>query len=175
MAETEFRRPIRLDTLGDAARSLAVAAEPLEREALARRFGLLALDMLEAELTLSRDGDVVTLSGRLRARATQACVASGVPVPATIDEPIALLFRPEPAASKPDEETELDEADMDVLFHDGAAIDLGEAVAQSLLLALDPYPRAPDAETALKAAGVKSETEVGPFAALAALKGKPGN
>jgi hypothetical protein len=62
---------------------------------------------------------------------------------------------------------------MDVQFHDGTAIDVGEAVAQSLALALDPYPRAPDAEAALKEAGVTSEAETGPFAALAALKGKP--
>ena len=53
---------------------------------------------------------------------------------------------------------------------------LGEAVAQTLLLGLDPYPRSPAAEAALRDAGVKSEEEAraesSPFAALAALKGK---
>jgi hypothetical protein len=62
---------------------------------------------------------------------------------------------------------------LDIVFHDGAAIDIGEAIAQTLALALDPYPRAPDAEAALKEAGVKSEAEAGPFAALAALKARP--
>ena len=75
-----------------------------------------------------------------------------------------------PAA--PEEEVELSESEMDVVFHDGAAIDVGEAVAETLSLGLDPYPRAPGADEALKAAGVKSEEEAGPFAALAGLRDK---
>jgi hypothetical protein len=39
-----------------------------------------------------------------------------------------------------------------------------------MALALDPFPRAPDADDVLKAAGVLSEGEAGPFAALRALK-----
>jgi len=52
------------------------------------------------------------------------------------------------------------------------AIDLGAAIADSLALGLDPYPRSPNAEQALRQAGVISEEEAGPFAALAALKSK---
>jgi hypothetical protein len=44
-----------------------------------------------------------------------------------------------------------------------------------LALVLDPYPRGPDAEAALKAAGVLSEEQAGPFAALAKLKGQTGS
>jgi uncharacterized metal-binding protein YceD (DUF177 family) len=171
MTETEFSRSVRLDTLGDVPRPERIEADAAERTALALRFGLTALDTLAAELTLIREGESVTLTGRLRARATQACVASGAAVPAEIDEPIALVLRPAPTAG-PDEEIELDEREMDVVFHDGATIDIGEAVAQSFALALDPYPRAPEAEAALSEAGAKSEAEAGPFAGLAALKGK---
>lgn len=171
MSETEFGRTVPLNALGDVPRAETIEADVSERAALARRFGLVALDALAADLSLIRESDVVTLTGRLHARAIQACVASGAPVPAEIDEPIALVFRP-PLRCGPDEEIELGEEEMDVVFHDGAAIDVGEAVAQSLALALDPYPRAPDAEAALKEAGVKSEADAGPFAALAALKGK---
>jgi uncharacterized metal-binding protein YceD (DUF177 family) len=172
MTEPEFSRPVKLDTLGAAPRAEQIEADAEEREALAARFGLLALDALSAELTLIRDGDAVALTGRLRARAAQACVASGAAVPAEVDEPVALHFRPGPAAGRADEEIELGEGEMDVLFHDGGTIDIGEAVAQSLALALDPYPRAPEAEAALREAGVKSEAEAGPFAALAGLKRK---
>ena len=56
-----------------------------------------------------------------------------------------------------------------MVFYDASAIDVGEAVAETLLLNLDPYPRAPDAEEALKEAGVKSEEEVGPLGALSGL------
>ncbi len=69
-----------------------------------------------------------------------------------------------------DEEFELGADELDTMFHDGQAIDLGTAVADSLALSIDPYPRSRDAEAALKQAGVISEEEAGPFAALAALK-----
>lgn len=173
MSENEFSRPIRLDTLGDMERAESIEADAAERAALARRFGLVALDALSAQLTLLRQGEEVLLAGQLHAGAIQSCVASGAPVPAEIDEPIALVFRPVPVDGAPDEEIELEDDELDVVFYDGAAIDLGEAVAQSLALALDPYPRAPEAAAALKDAGVKSEAEAGPFAALAALKEKP--
>jgi hypothetical protein len=58
------------------------------------------------------------------------------------------------------------------VFHDGAVVDLGTALADSLSLTLDPYPRSPQAADALKEAGVLSEDQAGPFSALAALKGK---
>jgi len=56
------------------------------------------------------------------------------------------------------------------VFHDGTTIPLGEALVDTLSLALDPYPRSPNAEAALKDAGVLSEEEASPFAVLAALK-----
>ena len=90
-------------------------------------------------------------------------------MPAHVDEPFALLFRPEPEGAA-DEEIELGEADCDTVFHDGGSIDLGGAIADSLALALDPYPRSAEADAALKEAGVMTEEQASPFAALAALK-----
>lgn len=147
------------------------AADDAERAAVAQRLGLLGLERLEAVLTLRAEGDKVRAEGRLRAGVTQACVASGDPVPATVDEPIALLFMPEPSGT-PDEEVELSAEDLDVIFHDGREIDLAAAVADELSLALDPYPRSAGAEQVLREAGVLSEEQAGPFAALAALKRK---
>ncbi|UUR07237.1 YceD family protein [Sphingomonas glaciei] len=146
-------------------------ADEAERAAVADRLDLLGLERLEAVLTLKAEGDRVRAEGQLRASVTQACVASGEPVPATVDAPIALLFMPEPSGT-PDEEVELSAEDLDVIFHDGREIDLAAAVADELSLALDPYPRSARAEDALKEAGVLSEEQAGPFAALAALKGK---
>ena len=175
MTQPEFSRELSADTLGASPRALSIEADGEERAALARRFGFLALDALAAEVSLSREGETVTLSGRFRARVIQACVASGAPVAAEIDEAIVVLFREPPSPEQPDEEVELGEQDLDVMFITGGAIDVGEAVAQSLALALDPFPRASEAEAALKEAGVKSEAEAGPFAVLAALKDKPKN
>lgn len=57
---------------------------------------------------------------------------------------------------------------------EGDRIDLGEAAVQTLSLALDPFPRHPDADRILAEKGVLSEEQAGPFAALAKLRGKPG-
>lgn len=175
MTGPEFSRPVRIDTLGGQPRAMAVAAEPAERAALARRFGLLALDRLEAELAIWRREDEILLDGTLRAEVSQACVASRVPVPASLIVPFDILFRPQPAAGHADEEVELDEGEMDVVFYERGEIDVGEAVAETLSLNLDPYPRAPEADAILRAAGVQREGEEereNPFAALAGLKGK---
>jgi uncharacterized metal-binding protein YceD (DUF177 family) len=172
----EFSRLYRLDTLSAEPVRVEIEAGPDEREALARRFGLAAVAGLTAEAALSRSGEAASAVGTLRARVTQSCVASAEPVEAEVAEDFQVEFRPLPAGARPDEEVELGEGELDIVFYEDGAIDLGEAVAQTLLLGLDPYPRSPAAEAALKAAGVKSEEEAriesSPFAALAALKGK---
>jgi uncharacterized metal-binding protein YceD (DUF177 family) len=172
MTIPEFSRTVRIETVGEQARPMAIAAEKGERLALARRFGLIGLARLEAALTLSRRGEEVAVRGTLHAALTQGCVASGEPVPAEVEAPFEILFRPQPAARNAEEEIELGESDMDVVFYEGAEIDVGEAAAETLALALDPYPRAPNADEILTAAGVKSEEEAGPFGALAGLRDK---
>jgi uncharacterized metal-binding protein YceD (DUF177 family) len=168
----EFSRTVRIDTLGEGGRTIGIEADTGERAALAKRFGLLALDRLTAEAELRREGDIVFAEGRISAAVVQACVASAEPVPAEIDEPFGLRFVPEAEAAG--EEIELDANDFDTIDYAGNAVDLGEAVAETLLLSLDPFPRAANADAVLKAAGVLSEDEVvtGPFAALKGLKDK---
>lgn len=165
----ELSRPIRIDTLGAGPRKLDLVADEGERAALVRRLRLLALDRLAATAELTREGEAVIAVGRIEALVAQACVASGAPVAQTIDEPFALRFVPERPDALP-EEMELGATDLDELGYSGGSVDLGEAVAQTLALALDPFPRAPDADAALRAAGVVGEDEAGPFGALKGLK-----
>jgi uncharacterized metal-binding protein YceD (DUF177 family) len=172
MSAPEFSRPVRVDTLGEAPRRLEVEAGEAERAALARRFGLVAIDRLGATLELGRRESEIRATGSLNAAVTQACVATGEPVPAELHAAFEIRFRPQPEAGAAEDEIELNEAEMDVVFYDKAEIDVGEAVAETLLLNLDPYPRSPGAEAALKAAGVKDEAEAGPFGALAGLRDK---
>lgn len=169
MTAPEFSRPMRIDTLGTAPRSLTIEAGEAERAALAKRFGLIGIERLEAEAQVSRHGEAVRASGTLHAAVTQACIATEAPVPAAIEERFAIEFRPHPAGGRPDEEIELSEGELDVVFYDGAAVDLGEAVAETLSLALDPFPRSPGAEAALREAGVMAEEEAKPAGALAGL------
>ena len=168
----DFAHRLPLDRIRDGER-IELSADPQECAAVAKRLGLVSLDRLDAHAVLERDGAQIRVTGRIKAALAQSCVASGEPVPAAIDEPFDLNFLPEPQG-RPDDEVELGEDQLDVVFHDGAAIDLGTAIADTLALALDPFPRGPNADAALKAAGVLSEEQAGPFAALAKLKGQLG-
>lgn len=168
----EFSRPVRIDTIGSTPRALAIEAEAAERAALAARFDLIEITSLSAEMALSRDGDEVTARGTVRAAVTQRCVATGLPVPARVEEPFALLSRREPKTGG-EEEIELGEGEMDVVFYAGGAIDAGEIAAETLSLGLDPYPRSPEADAMLRQAGVRSEAEAEAELAEARAKRSP--
>ena len=165
----EFSRPVRVDAIGEGERKEAIEANEAERAALAERFGLLSIERLTGSFVLHRESAGISVTGRVTAAATQACSITGEPLPAKVDEEARLRFVDDPAK---DEEVELDDSDIDVLPLEGAAIDLGEVAAETLVLSLDPFPRGPNAEAALKEAGVLSEGEAGPFGALAGLKEK---
>ena len=145
---SDFAHRLPLDQIREGDR-LDISADAGERAAIQERLALLSLDRMEAHAVLSRDGHKVRATGRLKAWLEQPCVATGDAVPAHVDEPFDLLFVPEPKAGRADEEVELAEADLDTIFHDGAAIDLGGAVIDTLALALDPYPRSAGADAAL--------------------------
>src|SRR3546814_12300017 len=96
-------------------------------------------------------------------------------VPAASAEPFDLrILRDGDAPVGEEEEIEIGSDDLDLLPLEGDRIDLGEAAVQTLSLALDPFPRHPDADRILAQKGVLSEEAAGPFAALAKLRGKPG-
>jgi uncharacterized metal-binding protein YceD (DUF177 family) len=165
----EFSRGYRLDAIGADDRAVAIQATAKERADLARRFGLLTLDQLAANATFHHTSHGIDARGKMRTSGSQACVVTGEPIAFDLNENFIIRFV---AADQPDaeEELELTEADLDVVEHDGNIIDLGEAVAQTMGLALDPFPRGPNAAAKLKEAGVIDESEVGPFSALSALK-----
>jgi uncharacterized metal-binding protein YceD (DUF177 family) len=165
---SNFAHDLRLDSIRDGDR-LDLVADEAERGVIAKRLDLGSLDQLEAHVSLSRSGDVVRADGRIGASLEQACVVTGEPVPSHVDEPFSMVFVPEPGGAA-GEEIELGTADLDVVFHDGASIDLGSALADTLALSLDPYPRSAGAEAALKEAGVLSEEQASPFAVLAKLR-----
>jgi uncharacterized metal-binding protein YceD (DUF177 family) len=170
MSAHEFARPERIDTIGDAERSVTISADADERAALAKRFGLVAIERLEARFGIRREAAGIVARGHVSAAVTQACVVTDEPLPATVDEDVALRFVPDDDADAGEDEAELDADAMDTMFYDGSAIDLGEAAAETMALALDPFPRGPNAAAALKEAGVVSEEEVVPLGPFAGLK-----
>lgn len=166
MSAPEFSRLV--DERQVTAKAMSIEATAEERQALARRFGIVAIQQLQATVRFERAGEVLTATGRLNAAIVQSCAVSGEDLPVKIDEPLALRFvRARPVV---DEEIELEADDLDEIPFEGHAFDLGEAVAQSLALAIDPYATGPEAERVRREAGLNDEAASGPFAALAALK-----
>lgn len=149
---------------------VVIEATSEERAALALRFGLGAVDALHAEVSLEQRPRAIRATGRLQASIQQPCAISGEDFPVTIDEPIDLRFVDEgqrPATEA--EEIELEADDCDEIGFSGEMFDLGEAVAQTLGLAIDPYAEGPNADAARKAAGIVQEGEqLGPLADLLA-------
>lgn len=149
---------------------VVIEASEAERAALAARFGLGGVEALRAEISLEQKPRAIRATGRLKAAIMQPCAISGEDFPVAIDEPIDLRFIEDnlrPATA--DQEIELEADDCDEIEFSGEMFDLGEAVAQSLGLAIDPYAEGPGADAARAAAGIVQEDEVrGPLADLLA-------
>lgn len=137
----EFARAVEAPRATGRATTHAIAANADERAALARRFALLSLDRLEAEVRLERlEGGLVRLTASLAAAVVQECVVTLEPVPARIAEDFTVLY----GAAEAARDVVLDGEAEPVEPLDGGRIDIGEAVAQQLSLSLDPFPRAPE-------------------------------
>jgi uncharacterized metal-binding protein YceD (DUF177 family) len=169
---SEFSRPERVDSIGEGERSVTIQADEAERAALARRFDLVAIESLGATLALRREAAGIHVSGHVTAALTQSCSITDDPIPVAIDESVALLFVAPGSAGG--DEVELGEDSLDTVELEGSSINLGEIAAETMALALDPYPRGPNAAAALKAAGVLTEEEARPASPFAALKDRLG-
>ena len=159
--------------------AVRIEADLRERTELAQRFGIVSIERLTAEIELDLYSKGIRATGQMRAAITQACAVSGEPFAVTIEEPIPLRFIEEGSATLvPSEDDEIDfdltADDCDEIEYAGDGFDLGEAVAQSLGLAIDPYAEGPHAADVRRKAGIITEGEVdGPLAAgLAALRGQ---
>jgi len=174
--QAEFSHIMVVEQLGEEETSKDLQANPAERSALAKRFSLLALDSMRASLRIRRvRGGVVQVRGVFSADVVQACVVTLEPVPAHIEESILLLYAPEEGPAESAVVVPAEEAVPEPLV--GGVIDLGEAVAQQLALALDTYPRVPGAgfegQFGGADSGSREETATRrPFAALDVLRKK---
>jgi len=170
--KAEFSRTIRVDHLrdlgGEQGETFSFAADEDERVALAQRFGLLALNSLEADVIATRYVSKgrrrkavsgVRLRVKFRADVIQSCVVTLEPVAAQVAQGFEVVYLPA-GADQGDAEfvdgeavevsdgevvIDIDEVDPPELLQ-GNEVDVGEVIAENLSLALDPYPRAPGAE-----------------------------
>ena len=151
-----------------------IEADAATRLAMADIGGLREVLSVHASFDVTpQSGGRYHVTGQVRARIGQTCVVTLEPIESDIDEPIDLIFAP------PEQIPELadlvdDAAGSDEEIPDppepieNGIIDLGRLATDVLYLAIDPYPRKPDAvfEPLVEAA----DPEDHPFAALKALK-----
>jgi uncharacterized metal-binding protein YceD (DUF177 family) len=158
----EMHRPVAIDRFGAVGLDVTVEATAAECSALARRMTVPSISSLTCRFRVERESATTFLAhGHLLAHIEQICVVSLEEFAATVEERFSIRFVPEGEESDDDDPEAIDE-----ITYEGGAIDLGEATAEQLGLALDPYPRAPGAELPEFEDGGEDHQ----FAALAALK-----
>ena len=167
----EFSHIVKLSEIGSSPRSGKLSANEEERQKLAQRFDLPKITSLDATYILHAGADRIGFSGRIESDLQQRCSVTGESFQVRLREEFEIAFVPQLEIEGTDEEIELTEEDCDIIEYDNAQIDLGEAIAQTLYLALPPFPRGPNADVVAREI-LKTEEEAGPFGALAALKNK---
>lgn len=175
----EFSRLVPVDRIPDLGSRENLEANADERAALARRFDLVSIAAFSGRLELLpwRKGGV-KVSGTLKARVTYSCVLSLEPFDQELDVPVERYFLAQTnAGATALANLESLDADDEPDLISGTSIDLGELAAESLGLALDPYPRKPGVEFASgpepgEAAPEAASGRPNPFAGLAKLKEK---
>lgn len=160
----EFSRLVPLHQLGAKPFRQRIEATAEECQKLSRRFDLLSLARLSAEVELRRQREqTICLDASFEAEFEQCCAVTLEPVRGTVTDRFSLIYGP---ATNEVEEFMIggDEPAFEPLH--GDSIDIGEAVAQELSLALPVFPRHPDAVLDETASAVPLE---GPFAVLRRL------
>ena len=89
--QPEFSRPIALARISPEGREERLRASPAECAALAKRFGIPAVNRFAADLLLKREGGGgVSIDGRILAEVVQDCVVTLEPVTQQVDEAVHL-------------------------------------------------------------------------------------
>ena len=173
-----WRVPIVVAQIPDTGLHRAFEASDAVRAAMADVAGLREIMSASASFDLTlKSGGRVHVTGEVRARIGQTCVVTLDPIENEINELIDLMFAPLeqiPSLSALTEEAAGDEEipDPPEPIVNGV-IDLGRLATDALFLAIDPYPRRPDAMFEPPAEIIDPADH--PFAALKALQsnGKP--
>jgi uncharacterized metal-binding protein YceD (DUF177 family) len=161
----EFSRLVALAQLSTRPYRQRIEATAEEREKLSRRLDLQSLDRLVAEVELRRQSSkVILLEAEFAAEFEQCCAVTLEPVRGAVSDRFSLVYGP-----APETEQEITLASDEPAFEplNGNSIDIGEAVAQELSLALPVFPRDPEA---MIDGTANTEPLQGPFAALARMR-----
>lgn len=162
--------PVAVEDIPETGLHLEIEPPAEIRAELATFANVRALPRLSAVFDLTRRGAGVHVAGQVSALVGQTCVVSLEPMESEVDEAVDVSFAPvRTGDGEAEAQVKLDEEPPEPLV--GGKVDLGAIATEFLILSIDPYPRKPGAEFAppkVEDAGVH------PFAALEALKKRPG-
>lgn len=169
----EFSHSLTVAEIGQG-RSIDLTADEQQRASISQRLHLIDVRQFSLSAKLSSIAGGIKAVGHIDAEVVQRCAATDLAVPAKISEEFDLRFLTDiaPDTAPEDEEIEINSDDCDILPLEHGRVDIAEAAVQTLSLALDPFPRHPDADRILREKGVLNEDQTGPFAALAQLRAK---
>jgi uncharacterized metal-binding protein YceD (DUF177 family) len=178
--KTDFSLKLEIAELDSEAQLYSLVASEADREALVERFDLVSLTKLEADVSVRHKGGQqgILIKGQLRASLEQRCIISLASVPETLDVPFELLLVDAEMANRMDEEESyLDPNAPEYDALEGDSVDVGDVVAQTLSISMEPYPKAKGAvvDTPKNPHVSLNEPELekpNPFAALSKLKDK---
>ncbi len=163
--------------------TVQLSANEAECAALAKRLEILGVNALSATVTITPEfaGTRYQVTGNLHASVIQTCIRTAKPVTSEVlgevegfyaDKEGTLSFaraKKKRAEDEGDQPNFVDESEDPEALENGA-IELGELVAQSLALAINPYPVSPDAPNPIgDEAGEKVRVD-NPFAILSQLR-----
>ncbi|MFK7839199.1 MAG: DUF177 domain-containing protein [Bdellovibrionales bacterium] len=151
--ESEWSHFFDADDVSDASVRMTITPDKDERKDLVRRLGILGVDMLKADLELTREqgGMVLHVKGHIHAVLKQACVVSLDEIETRVNDVFEAWFADSEQAValakvKHDKQVKangetpiIDEAEDPEPIIEGK-IDLGELVTQHLILLINPYP-----------------------------------
>jgi len=169
MISPEFSRLIALDRIGVKEKSFELDASREECALLATRLGIPEVCSLRAEIAvkLIHGGKRVRLKGRVQAELIQTCVVTLEPVATHVNEEFTRHFTVEESRLPVEVVIDMEEDDPPEPIEDGQ-IDMGEAAAEHLALAMDSFPRRPDVSFAPPPEASQLEpTRISPFELLA--------
>ena len=189
--EAEWSHFVDVEDLDSGTTKFSISPDDDARKRLAQRLGVVSLDGVKAELTVTHhDGEAAYhVEGQIEAEVTQNCVVTMEPVQNHIEDSLEAWFadpdvtitiakaRHEKLTEKGHgEQPILEEQDDPEPLVDGK-IDLGELVTQYLSLAINPYPHAEgvEFEPVIEKPSEDEGDIKNPFAALKDWKDKLAN
>lgn len=159
--------------------SITLEADEKEREGLAKLWKIVGVKSLKADLKMSRwKRDGLRIAGTFVGELVQDCVVSLKPIPTRIEDEFVNHFVPDTSKLARQDNLQNGEVIIDIDGPDipdtftGNTIDIAAVVTEFAAMAIDPYPRDPEAEIAEKfqRGSDDDDKSPSPFAALASIK-----